>query len=70
MKKVARPMVRREATRVPLRPNLSPKCPKRTEPMGRATNATPKIAKELRSALISVAWGKNSLGKTSTDAVA
>ena len=64
------PMVSSEATRVPLRPILSPKWPKTMEPSGRATKATPKTAKELSSAVVSSALGKNSVGKTSTAAVA
>ena len=31
-------------TKVFFRPTLSPKCPKMTEPSGRATKATPKVA--------------------------
>ena len=64
------PMVSSEATRVPLRPNLSPKWPKTMDPSGRATNATPKTAKELSSWVVSFWLGKNSVGKTSTAAVA
>ncbi|BAS13304.1 hypothetical protein AHiyo8_16070 [Arthrobacter sp. Hiyo8] len=70
IRNVAIPMVRRDATRVPLRPNLSPKWPKTMEPSGRATKATPNTAKELNSWVVSSAVGKKSLGKTSTAAVA
>ena len=64
------PISSSEATRVPLRPILSPKWPKRTEPTGRATKATPKMANDERIAFTLDAFGKNSVGKTSTDAVA
>ena len=64
------PMVSSDATRVPLRPTLSPKWPNTMEPSGRATNATPKMAKELSRAVAASALGKNSAGKTSTAAVA
>ncbi len=50
IRKVAIPMVKREPTKVALRPIPSPKCPKRIEPMGRATKATPKVAIEAKSA--------------------
>ncbi|BBE22163.1 hypothetical protein MN0502_10460 [Arthrobacter sp. MN05-02] len=70
MRKVAIPMVRSDATRVALRPILSPKWPKTMEPSGRATNATPKTANELRSWFASLWLGKNSAGKTRTAAVA
>ena len=52
IRKVAMPMVSSEATRVPLRPNLSPKWPKRIDPSGRAMKATPKTANELSSATV------------------
>ena len=70
MRKVAIPMVSSDATRVPLRPNLSPKWPKMMDPSGRAMNATPNTAKELSSWVVSFWPGKNSRGKTSTAAVA
>ncbi len=70
MRNVAIPMVSSDATRVPFRPILSPKWPKTTAPTGRAKKATPKMANALSSALMSVASGKKSFGKTSTDAVA
>ena len=53
IRKVAMPMVSSDATRVPLRPNLSPKWPKTMDPSGRAMNATPKTAKELSSWVVS-----------------
>jgi hypothetical protein len=64
------PIVSSDATRVPLRPILSPKWPKMIEPIGRATNAAPKAANELSSAVVSSAFGKKSFGKTRTAAVA
>ena len=63
-------MVSSEATSVPLRPNLSPKWPKMTEPSGRAMNATPNTAKDASSWVVSFCPGKKSFGKTSTAAVA
>ena len=70
MRTVATPIVRSEATRVPLRPILSPKWPKTIEPMGRATNAAPNAANDLSSDWVGSSPGKNSAGKTSTAAVA
>jgi len=67
---VAIPMVRSDATRVALRPNLSPKCPKTTAPIGRATIAAPKTANDDSSDAVSFVLGKKSVGKTSTAAVA
>ena len=49
MRKVPMPMMSREAMSVFFRPMRSPKWPKMTEPRGRATKATPKIANELSS---------------------
>ena len=43
---VAAPMSTMVATRVVLRPTRSPMCPKMMPPSGRATKATPKVAKE------------------------
>ena len=68
--KVAMPIVSSEATRVALRPNLSPKWPKMTAPIGRATIAAPKTANEESSEVVSLPVGKNSTGKTRTAAVA
>jgi len=54
-----------------LRPIRSPRCPKTIAPIGRATMAAPKIAKLESSAPVpSSVLGKNSVGKTSTAAVA
>lgn len=64
------PMVSSEATRVALRPARSPKWPKSTEPTGRATKATPKVASEASNAPVSVAVLKNRSGKTEMAAVA
>jgi hypothetical protein len=60
----------RAATRVAFRPIRSPKCPKRAEPTGRARKARAKVARELRVAATGFDDGKNSLGKTSTAAIA
>jgi len=70
MRKVAIPMVRRDATSVALRPTRSPKCPKMREPRGRAINAKPNVANEDSSAAVASALGKKSAGKTATAAVA
>jgi hypothetical protein len=67
---VATPMVRSEATRVPLRPMRSPKCPKTIEPTGRAMKATPKTAKEASLATAGSSLAKKMVGNTSTAAVA
>ncbi|CAM5526334.1 hypothetical protein SGRIM128S_09398 [Streptomyces griseomycini] len=64
------PMVRSEATRVPLRPIRSPRCPKTTAPIGRATIAAPNTAKDDSRAVVGSLLGKKSLGKTRTAAVA
>ncbi len=64
------PMVRSETTSVFLRPSRSPRCPKTTAPIGRATIAAPKTAKDDSSAVVGSLLGKKSWGKTSTAAVA
>ena len=43
---------------------------KRTEPIGRATKASENMAKEYSVAVRGSAKGKNTLGKTTTDAMA
>ena len=63
-------MVSSAATSVVLRPTRSPKWPKSAEPTGRARNAMPKVASEASVAAAGSDAGKNSLGKTSTAAVA
>jgi hypothetical protein len=70
MRNVAIPIVRRDATRVALRPNRSPKWPNTMAPSGRATIAAPNTPNEASSAVVSLPVGKNSAGKTSTAAVA
>jgi hypothetical protein len=70
MRNVAMPIVSREATSVALRPYLSPKWPKITAPIGRATMAAPKTANEARSEVVSSPVGKKRIGNTSTAAVA
>ena len=71
MMKVAMPIVRSAPTRVALRPMRSPKCPKSTEPSGRAMKARPKVAKDWSRATVgSSVFGKKRKGKTATAAVA
>ena len=64
------PIVSSEPTRVALRPIRSPKWPNNTEPIGRATNARPKVASEASSAVVGSPLGKNRNGNTDTAAVA
>lgn len=70
MRKVAIPIVSRDATSVALRPKRSPKCPKTIAPIGRATMAAPKTAKDDSRAVVSSPVGKKRAGKTRTAAVA
>ena len=70
MATVERPIVSSAATSVVLRPTRSPKWPKSAEPIGRATNAMPKVAREASVAVVGSDDGKNSAGNTSTAAVA
>ena len=70
MSTVAMPIVRSEATRVPLRPMRSPKCPNTIDPIGRAMNAVPNAANDASSDVVGSLLGKNSAGNTSTAAVA
>ena len=56
-------------TSVRLRPSLSPKCPKSTEPNGRATNATPKVASASAVPAAAPSEGKKTLLNTSAAAV-
>lgn len=64
------PIVSSEATRVPLRPRRSPRCPKTIAPIGRATIAAPNTAKDESRAVVASLLGKKSFGKTRTAAVA
>ncbi len=64
------PMVSSDATRVVLRPTRSPKWPKSAEPIGRAKNASPKVASEESIAVVGSVAGKKRCGKTNTAAVA
>ncbi len=64
------PIVSNDPTSVALRPTRSPKWPNRTEPMGRATKASPKVANDDNNAAVSSPDGKNNTGNTSTAAVA
>ena len=57
------------ATSVALRPTRSPKWPNSAEPIGRATNASPKVANDCSVAVVALPGGKNSVGNTSTAAV-
>ncbi|MNC62311.1 hypothetical protein D3C75_1123230 [compost metagenome] len=70
MATVDSPMVIRAATRVALRPTLSPKWPKTTAPTGRAKKAMEKVAKDDSMAVVASSPGKNRAGNTSTAAVA
>ena len=70
IRNVAIPIVSRDATRVALRPKRSPKCPKITAPMGRATIAAPNTANDESSEVVSLPVGKKRIGKTRTAAVA
>jgi len=70
MHTVEMPMVSRAVTRVALRPMRSPKCPNSADPMGRAKNASAKVANDCSSAVAGSPLGKNNLGNTSTAAVA
>ena len=71
MMNVAMPMVSSAPTRVALRPTLSPKWPKTTDPSGRAMNARPNVANDESSAtVLDSDLGKKRNGKTATAAVA
>jgi hypothetical protein len=63
-------MVSRAATSVALRPMRSPKWPNTAEPTGRAKKAMAKVASDCSVAAAASPAGKNSLGNTSTAAVA
>ena len=56
-------------TRTFLRPIVSPRCPRMNEPTGRATYATPKVAREAIVAAAGLPAGKKIFGKTSAAAV-
>jgi hypothetical protein len=64
------PIVSSAATSVALRPTRSPKWPNSAEPTGRAKNAIANVASDDSVAAAGSAAGKNSLGNTSTAAVA
>ena len=51
------------------RPSLSPMCPIRKDPSGRATYPTPKVASDAIVAACGLPSGKNTVGKTSAAAV-
>jgi hypothetical protein len=70
MSTVEVPMVSSAVTSVALRPMRSPKCPNSADPMGRAKNARANVAKDCKVAVAGSSFGKNSVGKTSTAAVA
>ncbi len=64
MRNVATPIVMSETTSVALRPIESPKCPKMSEPTGRARNATANVTSESSSATVGfVVSEKNTCGK-------
>ncbi|WP_285126276.1 hypothetical protein [Propionibacterium freudenreichii] len=63
-------MVSSDANRVALRPARSPKWPNSTDPRGRATKATPKVASEASRAPLPPEEWKNSSGNTEMAAVA
>jgi hypothetical protein len=70
MNTVDNPMVSNADTRVALRPMRSPKWPNNAEPTGRAKKARAKVASDCNVAVVGSCLGKNSLGNTSTAAVA
>ena len=70
MATVDTPIVSSAATSVVLRPIRSPKWPKSAEPIGLARKAMANVASEASVAEAGSDAGKNSLGKTSTAAVA
>ena len=69
IKMVDKPMVSKEATNVAFRPIRSPKWPNNAEPTGRATKASPNVAKDCKIAMLGLASEKNNLGNTKTAAV-
>ncbi len=68
-RKVETPISRRVPISTFFRPSLSPMWPIRNEPIGRATYATPKVAKAATVAAESLPSGKKMSGKTSAAAV-
>lgn len=66
---VAPPVSSSEATSTGRRPCRSPMCPNSTEPSGRATNPTPKVAKAASVPARGENVGKNSGPRTSAAAV-
>ena len=64
------PMVSSAVTSVALRPMRSPKWPNSAEPIGRAMNASANVASDCRVAVDGSRVGKNSVGNTSTAAIA
>ncbi len=67
---VATAIMTMAATSTGLRPTLSPKCPARTPPIGRAMKPTATVANELRAATTWLSVAKNVALKTSAAAVA
>jgi len=61
-------MVSNAVTRVALRPMRSPKCPKRSDPTGRAKKASASVASDSSVEVVASLFGKNSFGNTSTAA--
>jgi hypothetical protein len=58
-----------DSTKVFLRPKLSPKCPNKNDPTGRATKATPNVNKLKTVANNGVICGKKTFGKYAAAAV-
>ena len=69
IRNVARPIPNRVRKSTVLRPIVSPRCPSTKEPTGRATYATPKVAREAIVAAAALPAGKKIAGKTSAAAV-
>src|ERR671937_1281932 len=65
MNKVDRPINKRVAIRVDLRPMRSPRWPKSAPPKGRATKPTRKVNRDRRVPTSGTDSGKKTLGKTS-----
>jgi hypothetical protein len=66
---VAIPIMRSESTSMALRPILSPKWPKTSPPMGRATKPTAYVEAEASLPAVSLNSGKKSAGNMSAAAV-
>ena len=69
METVATPITSSETTNVFFLPNLSPKCPNKNDPNGRATKATPNVKRLSKVANNGVVCGKKTDGKYAAEAV-